>query len=743
VKKQRPRTSSPQYADLLICLLLLLTTFALYARVGSFEFVNYDDPQSIIDEPHVRSGVTAAGIAWAFASGAAANWMPLTRLSEMLDCQLFGLDSGWHHLVNVLFHALAALGLFAFLRRATGDRWPTAFSAWIFALHPLHVESVAWVSERKDVLSAFFWFLSLWAYVRYAESPVRKGLWYAVALVAFVFGLMCKPMIVSLPFLLLVLDFWPLRRRLSFTASLAEKSPLFVCAVASSVITYLAQRNGGAVVSFVSVPFVMRLGNALVSYIVYIAKTFCPTGLAVFYPYPEHLPIWQSIGAAIALAAVTAVVMRSRRVYPYLAAGWLWYLGTLVPVIGLVQVGSQARADRYLYVPMAGLAIMVAWTGADLARRYPRARRATFGGALLGCAACAAITAIQIRYWKNSESLFRRAIAVTNGNYLAHYNLAAALSAMPGRMPEAVREYEAALRIRPDYAEARNNLGVALSEVPGRLSDVITDYRDALRIAPDSAVAHNNLGNALAKTPGRLPEAVREYEAALRLKPDYAEAHNNLGTALVQLPGGLQESIDQYRVALRLNPDYANAHYNLANALATFPNRLPEAIREYQAALRIDPNSVEAHNNLASAFSRLPGHLLEAIAEYQAALQISPDFAEGHYNLGNLLSTADRIPEAIGEYEAALRIRPDYAEAHGNLGTAFARVPGHLPEAITHFETALQIRPDLAETHYNLGVALLKMPGHEPEAIAQLESALRLKPNPQVQQLVSRLRSGK
>jgi len=600
------------------------------------------------------------------------------------------------------------------------------------------------VAERKDVLSAFFWFLALWAWVRYAEQPGRKGFrWYAAALLAFSLGLMSKPMIVTLPFLLLLLDIWPLRRPLT-RGTVREKIPFFALSAASAIATYFVQRGSGAVAALVSVPLRTRVANALVSSVVYIAKTCWPTDLAVFYPYPLHLPVWQAALAALALAGVTILVLRSLRAHRYLAVGWLWYLGTLLPVIGLVQVGAQARADRYMYVPMVGLAIMVAWAACDVAARWPRMKPALATLAILTCAACAPVAEAQIQYWKNSESLFRHALDVTSGNYLAHYNLGVALSANPERLPEAVREYQAALQIRPDYAEARNNLAVALSGIPGRSAEVLANYEAALQLDPNSAFAHNNLGNALSKVPGRLPEAISHYQAALRIKPDYAEAHNNLGTALGNVSGRSQDSIAEYEAALRLKPDYAEAHYNLGNALATVPGRLQEAISHYQAALRIKPDSLEAHNNLASALARIPGRLPEAIVEYQAVLRIEPDFAEAHYNLGNIFSMLPgRLPEAIAEYEAALRMRADYAEAHGNLGAALARIPGRLPDAITQFEAALRLRPDLADTHYNLGMALLQIPGRVPEALSHFEAALRIRPDPQFQQRVNQLRSGK
>ncbi|MGO9255829.1 MAG: tetratricopeptide repeat protein [Bryobacteraceae bacterium] len=756
-----------------ICLALLAVTFAVYAPVRHFDFVNFDDPEMVSANPHVRQGMTPAGIAWALTSVEAANWFPVTRLSHMLDAQFFGLGSGWHHAVNVLLHALAAMALFAFLDRATHTRWPSALVALVFALHPLHVESVAWVSERKDVLSALFWFLALWAYVRYTERP---GLGRYLALIAwFVLGLMSKPMIVTLPLVLLLVDFWPLGRPLG-AALLREKIPLFALSAVASVATYLVQRRSGAVESLAAFPVGLRVENALVSCCTYIAKMFWPSGLAVFYPYPAAVPLWQAALAAAALAAVTVVVVRAWRRAPYLAAGWFWYLGTLLPVAGLVQVGAQARADRYTYVPMIGLAIALVWGGADLLRRAQRAPQGVpIALAAAVALACVPATWAQVAHWRNSETLFRHALAVTRGNYVAEHNLGNYLMDVPGRLPEAIGHLEASLRIHPESARAHTDLGTALARMPGRLPEAIAEYRAALRLAPDAAIPHNNLGNTLAKT-GRLPEAMAEYETALRLDPEYAEAHNNLGSALMKLgrpheaianfqtavrldpgsaeahynlgsalaetPGGQSEAIGEYLTALRLNPNSAEAHLNLGIAMAGDPARLPEAIAEYEAALRLNPDSAEAHNNLGSALANYPARLAEAVEQYRTALRLNPDSAEVHNNLGSALAKLGRPSEAIAEYQAALRLKPDYAEAHINLGASLAPIPGRLPEAIAHFEAALRANPDSADAHYNLGVALSNLPGRLPEALAHLEAALRLKPDPELQREVERLRAG-
>ncbi len=688
--------------DLLICLALLIATFAVYAQVRHFEFVNLDDSAYTSGNLLVRRGITLEGLKWALTSQDAANWFPATRISHMLDCQFFGLDSGWHHITNVLIHGLASLLLFLFLYRATGARWRSALVAFLFAVHPLHVESVAWVAERKDVLSAFFWFLTLWAYVRYTERLSANR--YLLVLLSFCFGLMAKPMIVTLPFVLLLLDFWPLRR-LSFQARaeaggkprtaaiILEKSPLLALSLAVSVITYLAQHRGGAVKTLTVFPIGLRFENALISYVVYIVQMFWPARLAVMYPYPRHIPAWQAVLAGLALAGASMIVVRLRRRCPYLAMGWFWYLGTLVPVIGLVQVGVQARADRYTYIPMVGLSIMVAWAVAEAGRR-PKVKLVAALVMSLVCLTCAALARLQVRNWRNSETLFRHALEVTAENAAAQVNLANYLVNIPGKLPEAVGLWESALRIDPDSVTAHTGLGNALARIPGRLAESFPHFQAALRLAPDWPIPHNELGNALLKA-GRLPDAIAQFSVALRLDPDYSDAHYNLGVALSEIPGRSAEAMSEYHAALRIKPDYAEAQLNLGNVLAGLPGRLPEAIQAYEAALRIRPDYAEAHYNLGQILSRIPGRLPDAIAEYEAALRIRQDYAEAHNNLGNLLTLMPgRLPDAITEYEAALRARPDYADGHYDLGVALSRLPDRLPEALFHLETALRLKPD-------------------------------------------------
>ena len=731
-EKAPAKAPAPQ-RHLWIYLALFFSTLAGYAEVRHFDFINYDDPFYVSHNRHVRDGITPAGLRWAVTSGEGANWFPVTRLSHMLDAQLFGMQSGWHHLVNVLIHALAALLLFAFLQRATRACWPSAMVAFLFALHPLHVESVAWVSERKDVLCAFFWMLSLWAW----SGGNRR-----VSLAAFCLGLMSKPMIVSLPFVLLLLDVWPLRRNLTLTRKqlLWEKAPFFALSAAAAIITYLVQQSSGAVRTFSAVPLGMRIENALVSYVVYAARMLWPAGLEVFYPYPVDSQVWQAILAAMVLAGISFAVLRRVSAYPYLAVGWFWYLVTLAPVIGIVQVGGQARADRYMYVPMIGLTIMLAWGAADLLKHWPRIRPATIAAAAMVCLACAALTWRQTRYWRNSELLFQHAVDVTERNDVAQHNLGNALLEVPGRLPDAIGHLQAAVSINPDSAGSHTDLGNALSKLPGRLPDAIAEYRAALRIDSALPIPHADLGSALAKIPGKLPDAIAECQTAIRLDPDFAEAHDHLGSVLSKA-GRPKEAVAQFEAALHLEPDNPEIHNHLGVALAAIPGRLPDAIAEYRQALGLKPDYEEARNNLGAALANDPAHLPEAIAQYEAALRRDPDSADTQYNLALALAkTPGRLRDAIAHFEAALRIDPNNAEAHNNLGFALTNLPDRLPEAMGHFQAALRLNPDYADAHYNLAVALSNLPGRMPEAIRHFEAAERLKPDRDLEQLLKRLR---
>lgn len=553
-QQPKPRASQPAAAvapkwhlDLTISVVLLLGVIGVYSQVGHFFFVTYDDPLYVTENAHVRAGLTLDSIKWAMTAVDDSNWVPLTLLSHMAVCDLFGMQSGMHHWVNVVLHGLASVLLFAGLRRATGSLWPSAFVAAVFALHPLHVESVAWVTERKDVLSTFFWFLALYAYVLYSERPGPRRYWMVMAL--FCLGLMAKPMLVTFPFTLLLLDIWPLRRA-QFPRTLWEKVPFFAVSAAFSVLIYLVQRPG-EVVQAMSRGESVR--NALVSYVSYIGQMFWPAGLTLFYPYRTSLTPWQAAGALAILLAISVLAVLTRRTRPYIATGWFWYLGTLVPVIGLIQFGIRSHADRYMYVPMVGLSMILAWGAADLVRRWPQAKLAIASLGVVSLLACFFAASAQAEYWRNSEALFQRAISLSKDNYLAQYNLADYLMEVPGRADEAVPHFEEALRLRPDSAFAHNGLGGYLMQT-GHDAEAAAQFEAALRLNPDLAAAHFNLGVIYSKTPARVPEAIAHYETALHAFPQYARAHKNLGMLLLSL-GRTPEAISHLEAAQSIQPD--------------------------------------------------------------------------------------------------------------------------------------------------------------------------------------------
>jgi len=571
-------------SDLWIYAILTVAIFAVYGAVLRFGFVNYDDPVYLALNPNVRDGVTWNGVVWAFTTYFAGNWFPLTWISHMLDCQFFGLDAGAHHFTNLAIHVAATLLLFAILRRITLARWPSAFVAALFALHPLHVESVAWIAERKDVLGALFWMLTLGAYARYVARPGPAR--YAWTLAAFALGLMAKPMLVSLPLVLILLDYWPFARGFR----IQEKLPFLALTAAVSVVTYVAHAQGKAVVSLVTIPLGLRVENVLISYAAYIGKMFWPSGLAVFYPYPTGPLGVPAALAAIGLAAVTGAAIWMARQRPYLIVGWLWYLVTLAPVIGLVQAGQQARADRYMYIPMIGLSVMLAWGGAELLRAWPRAQIVL---AVTACAACAVVTAMQVGYWEDGVKLFHRAVDVTAGNYVARFNLAHELREH-GDVAGATRQLEEAVRIQPGSGLAHDELGQLLGK-QGRLDEALAQLRLAEVALPDDGAIHYRIGIMLG-TAGHAEQAADELSQAIRLEPDNADAHRNLGISLAMMDR-LPEAAVEFRTAVNLKPDDANARFNFGVALVNL-GRTSEAIEQLQEAVRLKPDFSDARDAL-------------------------------------------------------------------------------------------------------------------------------------------------
>jgi len=570
---------------LLVCLVLILATSAVYWHVTGHDFVNLDDNVYVYENRHVQNGLTVDSMIWAFTTTHAGFRIPLTWLSLMLDFELYGLNAGGYHLTNLLLHIANVLLVFFILKLMTGAPWRSGFVAALFALHPLHVESVAWVTERKDVLSTLFWLLTMWGYLGYVERPGMRR--YLLIIVSFTLGLMAKPMLVTLPFVLLLLDYWPLGRfqvgqsadapaapvqvpikpgqPMSAVLSLVwEKIPLFALVAVSSVVTFLAQKSAGAVAHLETWSIRIRIANGLVSYVKYLGKMIWPHPLAVFYPHPgSSLPMWQAAGAGLLLVTISVMVLRASRRHPYLMVGWLWYLGTLVPVIGLVQVGPQAMADRFTYIPLIGLYIVIAWGVPEIVPRWPHRKLhlATLSTTLF--LFLMALTWKQVQYWKNDISLFERTLEVTSNNWLSNNNLGVALD-RKGRTDDAIKHYLEALRIKPNHVEAHNNLGVAL-DGKGRTDDAIKHYLEALRIEPDYAEAHNNLGIAFYRK-GRTDDAIKHYLEALRIKPNHVEAHNNLGIAFAR-KGNIDVALKHFQKALQIDPNFSYARDNLKKAL--------------------------------------------------------------------------------------------------------------------------------------------------------------------------------
>jgi tetratricopeptide (TPR) repeat protein len=591
-------------SDLVILLGLAVMTFGIYAQVIGHQFITLDDPTYIRENPNVNRGVTLAGLAWAFSTFDVANWHPLTWISHMIDCQLFGTNAGRHLLVNMLIHAANTLLIFYFLFRTTHARWPSALVAALFALHPLHVESVAWASERKDTLSTFFGLLSLIAYVRYAGAPsISRYAWVAITLAL---GLLAKPMLVTWPFVMLLLDYWPLRRLQRLGASdqlsvlrkfVVEKLPLFALVAVSMIITFLAQSHGGAVRTFAAAPAGFRFSNGVVSYAKYLLLTFWPNDLAVYYPLaPTGIPIWQVIGAALLLIGITALCLFQRRNRPYLIVGWLWFLGTLVPVIGFVQIGGQTMADRYFYIPSIGLFIALVFGLADFAKRWRVAPLLSAGAAVAVLLILATLTNAQIYRWRDSFTLFSHTLAVTPPNLHIEHNLGLALGAS-GRYDEATAHFEKALQIDPNFYDGLVGMGVTRS-FQGRGAEAIEYFRTAIRLQPDAPKAHAQLALALWNQ-NREQAALEEIRRASQLAPKDADIRADFGVAL-GLSGRIPEAIEQLHEALRLNPNSADAHNNLGLALLA-SGKPRESIPEFEMALRLNPDLKGAADNLRRA----------------------------------------------------------------------------------------------------------------------------------------------
>jgi tetratricopeptide (TPR) repeat protein len=615
---------------------LIALTLVVFLQVRHFDFVNWDDQIYLTENANVQAGLSWSNVVWALTTTHSPYWHPLTWLSHMLDVTMFGMDAGWHHVTSLVIHIASTLLLFAVFRRMTGEEGKSAFVAAVFAVHPLHVESVAWLAERKDVLSTFFLMVTFWTYVRYVDRP--RAVTYSAVVAAYALALMSKPMVVTLPFALLLLDVWPLQRigrSRSLGSVLVEKLPLLALALIVSGATAIVQKQIGAVAGLDVLPLGARVTNALVGYVMYVWKTIWPTGLAPFYPFHGY-PAWVVVGAGLALAAATALAVACWRRWPFVTVGWLWYIVTVAPVIGLMQAGEQARADRFMYVPMIGLSIIVAWGATPL---LGHTRRAGVGRLLRpGVVATVLVLGLavgahaQTAYWSDSVTLWRRAAEVTQGNYIAYEKIGEALRDQ-GRFEEAIDNFEQALKVSPanspvHVAVVENNMGL-VRERQRRFDDAERHFAEAARLNPQFAEAQNNYGNALAAD-GRYDEAITCYRAALVIQPDFTEALIGLGGSLVRL------------------------------------GRPEEAAAQYSAVLRRNPNLAEAHNGLASALL-LEHRDDEALVELNRALELKPDLASAHLNIAILLLRKHDTAGARQHLETALSIDPNYEPARNVL----------------------------------------------------------------------------
>ncbi len=597
---------------LLLCLLLAAATLAVYWPVIHCDFLNYDDPVYFTANPRVLTGLTSANVAWAFTTGHAGNWHPLTWLSLMVDAQCFGPGPAGPHFTNLLFHTANTVLLFLLLRRLTAATWRSALVAALFALHPLHVESVAWVSERKDVLSAFFGLLSLLAYAHYARAEIsnRKSEigTYTLALFFFALGLMSKPMLVTLPFLMLLLDFWPLKRISDFRfpisdlkCLLLEKIPFLALSAAACVVTFIVQQNSGAVATLVKVPMTSRLENAFVSIARYLGGTFWPMSLATPYPHPGHWPVLAALMAFALFAGLCAAAVCFRKQFPFAFTGWFWFAGALVPVIGLVQVGNAAMADRYTYLPLIGVFIVLVWGAGVAVANWRLPRPLVAAVALLLLLAAAGRTRDQIGCWQNSGTLFTHALAVTENNYVAENNLGTWFS-KNGQIADAMDCFRRSLQIQPDNPDALFNLGNAFARL-GNWDEALANYQRAIQIAPDQPDILVNLGFALAEKK-QFADAIADFEAALKLDPDSAGAHNNLASVLF-IQHRFDEAALHYREALRLTPDDPRIYVNLGDVLVRL-GQIPDAVKCYQEALRLNPGDAAAAARLRAVGAVVP-----------------------------------------------------------------------------------------------------------------------------------------
>jgi tetratricopeptide (TPR) repeat protein len=723
--------------QIIACLFLVAITLVAYRGVCGNEFLNYDDNLYVWENKHlIQEGLSWPGIRWAWTDFTCSMWNPLTRMSFLLDHALYGMNPWGYHFSNLLFHLANVLLLYAWLTRLTGAAWRSLVVAAFWAVHPLRVESVAWVTERKDVLSLFFGLISLWLYVGYARRP--GALCYVGIVLAFTLSLLAKPMLVTLPVLLLLLDYWPLGRlrfasaaagdstaeesakpMISWWRLLWEKLPLLAIAGAFALTTMVTHHEMGAMRDPLDAGFLHRCGNGMVAYLQYLLLTIWPHDLTIVYPYPyDSLSMAEVLGAGLILLGVALAAFRLAKSLPYLAVGWLWFLLTLLPVLGVVRNTMCAYADRYTYVPHIGLFVIVCWALADMLARWDCRCIGRSLAAGVGLVACIVGTQQQLPYWHDSLSLWGRALAVTSDNSTAHNNYGSALLKQPGRLAEAQQHFMAAWRINPRSRSANVNMAIAYS-LQRNLPEAVKYFSMAIDVAPDYAFAHGNLGMALLHL-GKLAEAEQHLAEAVRINPEFGDAYLGRGLALARM-GRHEEAYEQFAAGARLEPDNPKAHSHWGAALLVRGDEA--AAREHlEKAIQLDPLDAESQMNLGLVLGN-QGLWRDAERCLKEALERQPNYGEAHFNLGVLLERQGRAAEAELHLGRAVELLPECAEVFDNLG-AVLEVQGKSAEAQRCYEYALRLKPDLLDARCNLA-SILYGQGRTEDAAREYDAAAR------------------
>jgi len=712
--------------EALISILIIISTIAIYWQVKDYEFINFDDDVNIYENLHIQKDITLKNIKWAFTAVYWSTWQPLVWLTYMADYNLHGLDPGWHHLTNLFLHIANALLLFITLRTMTGVLFRSAFIALIFALHPIHIESVAWITERRDVLSAFFWILTTFSYVRYTRS--QRLIKYIPVFFFMCFGLMAKQMLVTLPFTLLLLDFWPLGRVndntlkritqkhhpgiITFLSNLQtfirnnkhlllEKIPLFMLSILSCFVAYYVQKTGGAVKSLSQFPIDIRLSNALISYLQYIAKMLWPFNLAVFYPHPGTLSASKTILSFLIIASCTLIAIHTLKKYSWFAVGWFWYLGTLVPVIGIIQIGSHALADRFVYIPFIGIYIILAWGIHFLLSNWNKKK---LGIAILSTCFFSILIVVswkQTSYWRNSASIFNHALNTTENNYIAHNNFGLALENQ-GDILNAIEHFKKSVSIKPNYVIALNNLGVALENI-GKPEEAIVHYKKAIQINPKYPDPYINLAFILFHKK-QYSEAIKRCYKALTINPKSLKAHIIIANSIAQ-KGNKKIAEHLYKKALQMNPGSPIAHNHMGSFLLE-QNKIEKAISHFQSALKIDPNNLKYKVNLISVM-RINKNINTQIDNVLSAIKKQPDNPDLHNKLGNLYRKRGESKKASEIFQQILSAHKDYIPAILSLASLYAENEEY-EDSITYFKKAITIQPENNTFFYNIACLYAK-----------------------------------